>query len=173
MTTAAAATYPAAPLRYYRNPKVTSVTLLEPNSNIHPLLRANVEKAGLSVPVEIVSCFLDDLPDAPTYDTIVLGNCMCEIPEPIPFVKDCYDRLKDGGVLFFQEHVLDDDNGFRRALQRLWNPIWSVISDGCNCDRPTLHTIRTMPWKELVHKTFRDPNAPPFVTRQEVGLALK
>ena len=39
------------------------------------------------------------------------------------------------GRIYFSEHVLDDDQTWRRILQRAVAPWWVTFSNGCNCDR--------------------------------------
>ena len=65
------------------------------------------------------------------FDRIILGNVLCEVDDPVSFLKTVDTLLKPGGRVYFSEHVLD--SGWRRTLQELVSPWWALVSDGCHC----------------------------------------
>jgi len=71
------------------------------------------------------------------FDWIVVGNVLCEVPNPHAVVAHVDRLLKPGGNVYFSEHHAHPDGTWARALQEAVNPWWCVVSDGCNCNRPT------------------------------------
>jgi len=83
-------------------PAVTSITALEPNSNLHAKLKETISSdTEGKFPVEIYGGFLNDLlereGERESYDTILLGNVLCEIPEVDPAIAQIRHLLKPGG----------------------------------------------------------------------------
>ena len=73
---------------------------------------------------------------------------MCEVPDPIQFLKDVDSVLKVGGKIVFLEHIRGPDGSFLARLQDFISGWWRTVTDGCNCNRNTVKTIRSMSnWK--------------------------
>ena len=71
------------------------------------------------------------------FDWVILGNVLCEVPDPVAVVAHIDRLLKPGGKVYFSEHVAHPTGTWARALQDAVNPWWCVVSDGCHCNRPT------------------------------------
>jgi len=136
-------------LKYFRdsNKKVTSVIALEPNVLMHEGLKKEIETVKGNFEVLISSQFMEDLKDEGTYDSIVFGNVLCEIPDYEKAIEKAYKLLKPGGRIYFSEHILDEGNFWRVPLQKFMQHWWFTISAGCDCARPTLRALKKMPWQ--------------------------
>lgn len=134
--------------------KVVSVMALEPNKNLIPKLTkvmADLAKYHVGTPMprwEICSNFVQDVPGSEIFDWIILGNVLCEVPDATSALKELDRLLKPGGRIYFCEHVASPRGSFRRRFQNFINPWWSLVSDGCNCNRDSLELIKAVPgWK--------------------------
>src|SRR5207244_3276016 len=80
--------------------------------------------------------------------------------------------LKPGGQLLFLEHVRSDDAKLARWQDRL-NGLEKRIGHGCNCNRPTLETIKGEGFAIAEVEHDRLPKAPAFVRPLIVGAAQR
>ena len=169
-------------LKYYAGSaqRVTEVVALEPNQTMHGALRRTIaglaQKArGLPFPVVVTAKFLEQLPpeENASFDSIVLGNVLCEVPDVAAALREVDRLLKPGGRVYFSEHVLDAPGSWRRAVQQSVNPWWSVAAAGCHCNRDSLTAIRAVPGWEVEHWTFSIGGPLVWLDRFEVGLAVK
>ncbi len=78
--------------------------------------------------------------------------------------------LKPGGRLLFIEHVRADEPRLGRWQDRL-NGLQTRVGHGCNCNRPTVESIRRAGFEitELERDVLR--KAPPLVRPLVVGVA--
>jgi len=125
--------------------------------------------------VEVFGGFSSDLiktKGPESFDFIILGNVLCEVPDQQQVLSDIHTLLRKNGQLFFMEHVANEDGTFLNKVQNFLNPVWSVISDGCNCNRHTLNQIKAFDWKiESWELHMNSPMA--FINRLQVGIATK
>jgi SAM-dependent methyltransferase len=154
---------------------VTHVTALEPNKFLHPTLHKVVQAlpASQQIPVDVVGCFLDPLPTDPDsqFDFVILGNVLCEVPDPVSILQQLDERLAPGARIYFCEHVAHVDNSWRRKLQDRINPLWCLLSDGCNCNRPSVQWMEQHTNWELVQ--WQLPLGMTLIARWMVGVARK
>src|SRR6185437_13171803 len=127
-------------------PAVTSLTITEPEA---PMVRRLVQRARAQVPAARVLCTVADQPRA---------------------LRELHRVLRPGGRLLFIEHVRPDEPGLRQWQDRL-NWLNRIMAHGCNCNRPTLDTIRAAGFTitGLERSELRD--APPFVRPLVIGTA--
>jgi len=152
--------------------QVESVTSLEPLQALHPLIEKRAAKLDLPE-MEIYGKFSSDLlrergPNQ--YDFIILGNVLCEVPDQSAVLQDIYELLRPGGKIFYMEHVASHEGTLTNKLQRLINPLWKVISGGCNCNRHSLRSLEAMPWK--MHE-WELRMSFPLIERMVMGIAIK
>lgn len=93
-----------------KNPSITKIYGIEPNRDLHPMLRASAVKAGLGQMYEIVGAGAEELGakgilGKEGVDTIITVQCLCSVPGPEMIVKDLYPLLKPGGKWLVYEHV--------------------------------------------------------------------
>ena len=172
---------------------VTEYVCLEPNKNCHDKIRIEYEKclanylkdastakpniANTVIPkLQIESKFLqqyvNDISEEENFDWIILGNVLCEVPEPNKILRLLDKLLKPGGMVYFSEHVRDKDGTFRAFLQDLLAPWWQFASDGCVCNRKTLHTIKENTSWKIQNWTFFSGTFL-WTSKFEVGIAHK
>ena len=171
-------------IEYINRDTVETYVALEPNRHLHNKIRNKwnehfEEKSTNSPKLKISSDFLETYvhsgngkKDASGYfDYIILGNVMCEVPNQNEIFLLLDQLLKPGtGRVYFSEHVLADPmkHPWLHLLQHVINPVWSRISDGCNCNRETLNVMKSAcPHWEVIHWTFTISMLP-----WNIGLAM-
>ena len=165
-------------LSYYSSnaERLRRIVMLEPNVHHNRRLQENINRCRAQNPrmkdVEIVveNRFLEDLPASEdgTFDWVVLGNVMCEIPFPSAAVRELDRLLRRGGRVYFCEHIAHEQGTWMRFAQDVLNPWWYRASDGCNINRCTVHTLQSMGWR-LQYWSFMRQSIAPMV----VGIAVK
>ncbi|KAG6808784.1 hypothetical protein H0H92_002910 [Tricholoma furcatifolium] len=135
-------------VKYLDRNSVSKYIALEPNTLMHPHIRAIANSAGfvesdgslaiLSCGAEDTSTIISQMGGKPyPVDTIISILTLCSIPSPEQTLHALIrDVLKPGGKLLFYEHVLSPRPDVA-WWQRFWTPIWRIPFDGCRLDRPT------------------------------------
>ena len=142
-------------VNYFDPGKVTKYIALEPNTLMHPKIRAAANAVGFdeaSGTFTILSCGAEDRSSIiaglggklHTVDTLISILTLCSVPSPQRSTQSLVDiTLKPGGQFLFYEHVLSDWEDVR-WWQRFWTPLWTTAFDGCRLDRPTHRWIQEM-----------------------------
>jgi hypothetical protein len=139
---------------------VTKYIALEPNTLMHPHIRAAAHKAGYAESdgsFQLLSCGAENAhaillaTSNVQVDTIVSVLTLCSVPDPQKTISSLVQHvLCPGGQLLFCEHVLSDRKDVA-WWQRFWAPVWSAAFDGCRLDRPThrwIEGLRDRFWRE-------------------------
>ncbi|KAF6747554.1 S-adenosyl-L-methionine-dependent methyltransferase [Ephemerocybe angulata] len=155
-------------VRYLDHAKVTQYIALEPNVNMHPLLRKAAFDAGyresdgsfvlLACGAEETTKILAALDSKPV-DTIISVLTLCSVPGPQKAIHNLVrDVLVPGGLFLLYEHVLSHRSDVA-WWQRFCTPLWVYVMDGCRLDCPTDiycadleveddNGVLSSPWKE-------------------------
>jgi ubiquinone/menaquinone biosynthesis C-methylase UbiE len=125
-------------LRFY-GPAVESLTLTEPEI---PMLRRLERKAGEQAPgATVLRAPAEDLPfEDATFEVAVSTLVLCGVDDQPRALRELRRVLRPGGQLLFLEHVRSDDTHLARSQDRM-NGINRFVV-GCDCNRPTLDSIR-------------------------------
>ncbi|PPR01211.1 hypothetical protein CVT24_006121 [Panaeolus cyanescens] len=148
----------------YLNPsRVKQYIALEPNTHMHPRIRAKANSAGFFESdgrLVILGCGAEDTdtilatlrsnstdPDSKgphLVDTIVSIFTLCSVPNPANTIQALVqDVLKPDGLFLYYEHVKSERDDIV-WWQSFWTPIWGGLFGGCCIDRPTDKVIRDM-----------------------------
>lgn len=91
-----------------RNPNITKLFLLEPNTNFHEGLRESARRAGVHERCEIISG-IGELDKhgirKETIDTITTVHVLCSVSAPGLLIRELYQYLRPGGQWLVYEHV--------------------------------------------------------------------
>jgi len=158
--------------KYYQaSGRVSGLVALEPNTHLHNVIQERISGLSPSFPTSITNDFIQNIEGEGIFDSIVLGNVLCEVPNVPEALYHVNRLLRKGGRVYFSEHVIFPSD-LHRFFQNIVNPIWVIISGGCNCNRDTLAYINAQPW-ETVSWTFEDAGNFPWIGPFVVGIALK
>jgi ubiquinone/menaquinone biosynthesis C-methylase UbiE len=149
-------------------PGVGSLTITEPEP---AMLRRLQRKAGeLRPSATVLRAPAEDLPfDEHSFDVAVSTLVLCGVDDQPRALRELRRVLRPGGTLLFLEHVRSGDPAWARKQNRMnWLNRLVVC---CDCNRPTLDTIRQAGFTvaELEHTEL--PEAPKFVRPAIIGSA--
>eukprot|EP00039_Didymoeca_costata_P008357 m.110909 g.110909 ORF g.110909 m.110909 type:complete len:271 (+) comp14051_c0_seq3:269-1081(+) len=143
-------------LKYYskKADKISELILLEPNLHLKPQILNKIELyreslGPLANNTHVKTHFIEDFHSSEngTFDWIILGNVLCEVPNPQSVLKMVLQLLKPGGYCYFQEHCRSPQGSISQKIQDVINPYYVVLSDGCNINRTTLESVKSLNWK--------------------------
>jgi ubiquinone/menaquinone biosynthesis C-methylase UbiE len=133
--------------------------------------RLEPKLAGYSLPARLVRARAEDLPfEDASFDVVVSTLVLCTVNDPARALQEIYRVLEPGGQLLFLEHVRSDDAKLARWQDRL-NGLGKRVGHGCNCNRPTLETVKGEGFSIAAVEHDRLPKAPPWVRPLIVGAA--
>jgi ubiquinone/menaquinone biosynthesis C-methylase UbiE len=149
-------------------PAVTSLTLTEPQPPMLRRLERAVREHRPSATV--LRAPAEDLPfDDHTFDVAVSTLVLCGVDDQPRALRELRRVLRPGGRLVFIEHVRADDPATARLQDRMnWLNRLVVC---CDCNRPTLGSMKTAGFAvtQLEHTVL--PKAPKFVRPAILGSA--
>ena len=126
-------------LPFYNPEKIDFVWGLDPSKQLREIAEKNAEKVPFNV--EFITLSAEEIPlEKNSADTVLVTYTLCSIPDVVKALKEMNRVLKPGGELIFYEHGKAPDDHIIRWQNRM-NPIWKLVSDGCNLNRPTPRLI--------------------------------
>jgi len=154
-------------LSYYGS-GVRSLTLTEPEgAMLHRLERAVGEHRPSA---KVFRAPAEDLPfDDHVFDVAVSTLVLCGVDDQPRALRELRRVLRPGGVLLFIEHVRAGDARTARLQDRLnW---FNRLVVCCDCNRPTLDTIKAAGFTVSRVADTELPKSPPFVRPAIIGSA--
>jgi ubiquinone/menaquinone biosynthesis C-methylase UbiE len=154
-------------LEHYR-PAATSLTLTEPD--IHMCKRLERRAQAVAPSALVLRAPAEDLPfEDGTFDVVVSTLVLCGVDDQPRALREIRRVLRSEGQLLFLEHVRSTDPKVAKKQDRM-NWVNQLVVC-CDCNRPTLDTIREAGFTvtSLEHTTL--PKAPSFVRPAIVGTA--
>ena len=154
-------------LRYY-GAGLESLTVTEPEP---PMLKRLERKAReLNSQATVLRAPAEDLPfEDASFDTVVSTLVLCGVDDQPRVVRELRRVLRPGGRLIFMEHVRSDDARVATMQDRMNRLNRFMVC--CDCNRPTLDTIRSVGFSVTELEQTELPKAPPFVRPLIVGTA--
>jgi ubiquinone/menaquinone biosynthesis C-methylase UbiE len=152
----------------YYGAGVESLTVTEPEP---PMLKRLAQKAReQKSQATVLRAPAEDLPFKDgSFDTVVSTLVLCGVDDQPRVVRELRRVLRPGGRLIFMEHVRSDDPRVAKMQDR-FNPV-NRFFVCCDCNRPTLDTIRSASFEVTELEQTELPKAPPFVRPLIVGTA--
>lgn len=151
-------------------PGVACLTLTEPDPAMLKRLRRRAEE--LAPTATVLRATAEDLPfDDAVFDVVVSTLTLCSVGDQRRAVGELRRVLRPGGRLLFVEHLRSEDERVARMQDRMnWLNRLTVC---CDCNRPTLDTLRAAGFaiSEVVRTEL--PGAPPFARPLAVGSAVR
>lgn len=149
-------------------PAVASLTMTEPE----PAMMRRLERraSGHAAAPTVLRAPAEDLPfNDHSFDTAVCTLVLCGVDDQPRALRELRRVLRPGGQLLFIEHIRSDDPATARLQDRLnWLNRLVVC---CDCNRPTLDSIKAAGFTVTRMERTVLPKAPKFVGPAIVGSA--
>lgn len=88
------------------------------------------------------------------FDYVISMLVLCTVDDAQEAAKIYHKLLKDDGRLLVLEHIHSSGTAYGK-LQKLVNPIWKPIADGCNLTRRQDHILKKNGFFAMEEKYFR------------------
>src|SRR5499427_3841155 len=154
-------------LPFYQ-PGVTSLTITEPEP---PMLRRLERRSREQAPLaKLLRAPAEDLPfEDDSFDVAVSTLVLCSVDDQPRAVRELRRVLRPGGRLVFLEHLRSQEEKVARMQDRM-NWLNRIVVH-CDCNRPTLDTLRAGGFElsEVQHGEITP--APPFARPLASGVA--
>jgi SAM-dependent methyltransferase len=144
-------------LRYY--PADVRWVGVEPNPFMHPYLEKSIRE--LQRPADNFRIDPGDplgvhLPaEDESVDAAVCTLVLCSVPHPEDSLQEILRVLKPGGRFAFIEHVAAPRGTRLRASQDFFQPLWTLLADGCHPNRETWLAISLAGFVRVELEHFR------------------
>ena len=151
-------------------PEVESLTMTEPSAPMVRRLERRVAERGSAATV--LRAPAEDLPfENGAFDVAVSTLVLCGVDDQPRALRELRRVLRPGGTLLFLEHLRAEDPKRARQQDRMnW---LNRIVVRCDCNRPTLDTIRQAGFTVTTVEHTALPKAPKFVSPAIMGVATK
>ena len=154
-------------------PAVRSLMITEPEPPMLRRLERKVQEHPVrehGPSVRVLRAPAEDLPfDDDSFDVAVSTLVLCGVDDQPRALRELRRVLRPGGRLLFIEHVRSADPGTARLQDRMnWLNRLVVC---CDCNRPTLDTIRGTGFAVAQVEDTVLPKAPPFARPAILGSA--
>jgi ubiquinone/menaquinone biosynthesis C-methylase UbiE len=147
---------------------LATLTLTEPSK---PMIRRLVRRRDELAPAaKVLRAPAEDLPfEDDSFDVAVCTLVLCGVDDQPRTLRELRRVLRPGGALIFMEHVRSDDPKLARMQDRM-NRLNNIVAH-CDCNRPTLDSIRAAGFSITKLERGTVAKAPPFVRPLVVGVA--
>lgn len=148
---------------------VKEITVLETNEGMDSLVR--IRDSKIKINFKLLNA--ESLPfDDETFDTVVSTFTFCSIEDIDTAMKEFLRVLKPKGQLIFLEHGAGKDNKVR-FIQNLLNPIYKLLSNGCNLNRNIKSIIERSGFSIIDVEEFHDRHMIKLTGYLYTGIAIK
>ena len=152
----------------YYGAGVESLTVTEPDRSM--LKRLDKKAREQNSRATLLRAPAEDLPfEEGSFDTVVSTLVLCGVDDQPRALRELRRVLRPGGRLIFIEHVRSDDPRVAKMQDRM-NPLNRFVVL-CDCNRPTLDTVRSAGFEVTELEQTEWPKAPPFARPLIVGTA--
>ena len=152
----------------YYSAGVESLTVTEPDRSM--LKRLEQKAREQNSRATVLRAPAEDLPfEESSFDTVVSTLVLCGVDDQPRVLRELRRVLRPGGRLIFIEHVRSDDPRVAKMQDRM-NPLNRFVVC-CDCNRPTLDTVRSAGFEVTELKQTEFPKSPPFARPLIVGIA--
>ncbi len=143
---------------------------VEPNRFLHPYLKQEADRRGLSLELHGGGAETLNLADQ-SVDAAVSTLVLCSVESPTAVLSEIMRVLKPGGRFVFLEHVAASGASRLRWWQEKLHRLWGAVFDGCHPDRETWVPLERAGFQSLRIEGFsmRIPVVAPHIE----GVAIK
>lgn len=133
-------------LRYL--PRGTRLIAVEPNRQMHSLLRRRAKKLGIDLDLRGLAGESMDLPSE-SADLVFSSLVLCTVDDPHKVVSEVRRILKPGGRFACVEHVEAPAGSALKSVQRAIRKPWRWVFEGCDLCRNTGDLLKSAGFSEV------------------------
>jgi SAM-dependent methyltransferase len=138
-------------LRYL--PAGTRLIAIEPNQQMHDVLRRRAKKRGIDLDLRGLAGEKLDLPSA-SVDFVFSSLVLCSVDRPEQVLAEVRRVLRPGGRFACIEHVAAPVDSYIYGLQRIIKRPWKWVFEGCDLCRDTNSTLRSAGFAQVDVQPF-------------------
>ncbi len=151
-------------------PPAARLTLLEPNRHLLNYIVGAAHQNAHQTRL-LIEGFGEYLPFARgTFAAVVAMHVLCSVQDQARVIAEIRRVLQPGGAFIFLEHVAAPTHTPLFHFQRLIEPPWRFLADGCHLTRDTGEAIRRAGFASVELTEFR-ADYPTFVSPHIMGIA--
>ncbi|XP_040196749.1 methyltransferase-like protein 7A isoform X1 [Rana temporaria] len=157
-------------------PNGCRVTCLDLNPNFQTFLsKSQAENDHLKYDEFLVASADNMTPVADaSMDVVVCTLLACSVPSTPAVLKEVQRVLRPGGAFYFIEHVAStDESSWTSFFQKVLNPTWKLIFDGCSIRKITWKDLEDAKFSELNLRHIYAPTAMKLINPHIIGYAVK
>uniref|UniRef100_A0A6I8SY65 Transmembrane serine protease 12 n=1 Tax=Xenopus tropicalis TaxID=8364 RepID=A0A6I8SY65_XENTR len=156
-------------------PNNCRVTCLDINPNFEKfLVKSQAENSHLKFESSLVASAdnMKQVADA-SQDVVVCTLVVCSVPNTPKVLEEVWRVLKPGGAYYFLEHVRADSASWNYFFQRILDPTWKYIGDGCKLTKETWKYLESSKFSEVKLRHIQAPYKLSPVKPHIIGYAVK
>ncbi|PKM94427.1 MAG: SAM-dependent methyltransferase [Firmicutes bacterium HGW-Firmicutes-1] len=150
---------------------VKEITVIDNNEGMNSLAQKRVKHSKINVNLKLLNAEILPFEDK-SFDSIVSTFTFCSIENIDSALKEIYRVLKPDGKLIFLEHGLSSNKKLRNLQHRL-NPLYKVVSGGCNLNRDMKDVIERNNFKFDFIEEFTSKDMSKLTGYLYKGIAIK
>lgn len=151
------------------------VTCIDPNPNFEKYLIKSVAKnQHLQFERFVVAAGENMHPVADgSMDVVVSTLVLCSVKNQDQFLREVYRVLRPGGAFYFLEHVAAEPSTWTYFWQKVLEPSWYILFDGCNVARESWKALERASFSKLKLQHLQAPVSIWVVSPHISGYAVK
>ncbi|KAG8452599.1 hypothetical protein GDO86_004400 [Hymenochirus boettgeri] len=151
------------------------VTCVDPNPNFRSYLTKSLaENDHINFQRFLVSPGEDMAQVADgSMDVVVCTLVLCSVKEVEAILTEVLRVLRPGGAYYFLEHVTADPTSWMYFFQKVLDPTWKYLGDGCRLTKKTWKYLENAKFSEVKLRHIQAPFKWSPVKNHIIGYAVK
>ncbi|XP_069509534.1 thiol S-methyltransferase TMT1A-like isoform X2 [Ambystoma mexicanum] len=156
-------------------PRGCKVICVDPNPNFQQYISKSIAENEHVHFERFLVAPGEDMPQVASgsVDVVVCTIVLCSVQSVEAFLKECIRVLRPGGAFYFLEHVRDAEHSWLYFVQRILQPSWIHIGDGCQLTRETWKYLENAAFSEVKMRHIQAPLKWSPVRPHIIGFAVK
>uniref|UniRef100_A0A3Q2PJK8 Thiol methyltransferase 1A n=1 Tax=Fundulus heteroclitus TaxID=8078 RepID=A0A3Q2PJK8_FUNHE len=152
-----------------------TVVCTDPNRHVEPYLRASMDANEHLTYEKVLVLSGEDMTEVQdeSMDVVVCTLVLCSVNNVEKVLQEVRRILRKGGALYFLEHVVSDPSTWTYFCQHVFEPLWSLLGDGCMVTRATWKNLEAAGFAELHLQHIEAPQVSLLIRPHIMGYSVK